>query len=88
MTIADAPHDVDRTALTEDQRTLPAEEGAANVSEIAALLREHCYNGPITLAPNANCFTGMKNDDILKQCRTVLDELSMVAKAVAAGSDK
>ncbi len=75
VTVADAPNDVDRTALTEGHRTMPTEDGAARVDDIVSLLKENNYKGPITLAPNANCFTGMKNDAILKQCGSVLEEL-------------
>lgn len=75
VTIADAPNGVGRPELTEEQRTMPAEDGAASVQEIVALLKENNYKGPISLAPNANCFTGMKNDAILKQCGAVLEEL-------------
>ncbi|HRX81576.1 MAG TPA: TIM barrel protein, partial [Pirellulaceae bacterium] len=92
VTIADAPNGVDRAALTEEQRTLPIEEGAAKVDEIATLLKDQGYKGPITLAPHAECFNGMKNDDILKQCKVVLDELVTVPegdkKLVAAGAGK
>ena len=91
VTVADAPSDVDRAALTEAQRTLPAEDGAANVQEIVNFLNEDDYEGPITLAPNADCFTGMKNDDILKQCKTVLEELTTASEGdknlVSAGAE-
>ena len=79
VTIADAPSGVDRAALTEEQRTMPQEDGAASVPEIVALLKDKGYKGPISLAPNADCFNGMKNDEILKQCGAVLDELCKVA---------
>ncbi|MEX0819064.1 MAG: TIM barrel protein [Pirellulaceae bacterium] len=91
VTIADAPSDVDRSALTEEQRVLPAEDGAANVPEIVKLLKEQSYQGPITLAPNADCFTGMKNDDILKQCRSVFNDLCAAEgdkSLVPAAADK
>ena len=81
VTIADAPNGIDRSALTEAQRTMPTEDGAASVQDIVALLDEKNYNGPITLAPNADCFTGMKNDAILKQCKAVLDELTAASDA-------
>lgn len=76
VTIADAPNDVERSALTEVQRTLPGEDGAAHVEEIVTLLKDQDYKGPITLAPNAECFNGLKNDDILKQCKAALESLT------------
>ncbi|MCA9120271.1 MAG: sugar phosphate isomerase/epimerase [Planctomycetaceae bacterium] len=92
VTIADAPQGVDRKTLNEEQRMLPAEDGAANIEPVVALLKEHGYNGPITLSPNATCFNGMKNDDILKQCKAVLDGLLTTVEAgkklVTAGADK
>ncbi|MDA1049505.1 MAG: sugar phosphate isomerase/epimerase [Planctomycetota bacterium] len=92
VTIADAPHDVDRSSLTEEQRTMPAEDGAASVQDIVNLLQQQGYKGPLTLAPHADCFTGMKNDDILKQCRSALDELCTATEGdknlVSAGTGK
>ena len=79
VTVADAPNGIDRSALTEERRTMPTEDGAANVHNIVSLLKENNYKGPISLAPNANCFTGMKNDAILKQCGSVLEELCSAA---------
>jgi sugar phosphate isomerase/epimerase len=76
VTVADAPNGIDRLALTEEQRTMPIEGGAAHVQDIIALLKENNYDGPISLAPNADCFTGMKNDAILKQCKVVLEALT------------
>lgn len=80
VTIADAPAGVERSTLTEEQRTLPAEDGVASVQEIVALLQDKGYKGPISLAPNADCFTGMKNDKILKQCGSVLNDLLNAAE--------
>ena len=104
VTIADAPSDVDRSSLTEDQRIMPVnagesantdgpvKAGAASVQGIMTLLNEEGYNGPVTLAPNAACFTGMKNDDILKQCQTTLEELYKATEGdknlVAAGAEE
>jgi sugar phosphate isomerase/epimerase len=85
VTIADAPNGIDRSSLTEQQRTMPTEDGAARVQEIVRLLKEKDYKGPVTLAPHADCFTGMKNDDILKQCKVVLEELCNTPEAVSAG---
>ena len=92
VTIADAPSAVERSALVEDQRVMPTEDGAASVQEIVTLLKDAGYPGPITLAPNVDCFTGMKNDEILKQCSTVLDGLCKAAEddknLVPAGAEK
>ncbi|MBC8352961.1 MAG: TIM barrel protein [Planctomycetes bacterium] len=91
VTVADAPSGVERVDLSEDQRIMPAEDGAANVHEIVTLLKDGGYKGPITLSPNADCFTGMKNDDILKQCKAVLEELTTAAEGdknlAAAGAE-
>jgi sugar phosphate isomerase/epimerase len=92
VTVADAPDGTDRSSLTEEQRTMPTEDGAASVQDIVTLLKEQSYKGPITLAPNAACFTGMKNDEILKQCSASLDELCKAAEGdkslVSAGAEK
>jgi sugar phosphate isomerase/epimerase len=92
ITIADAPADVDRASLTEEQRTLPAVDGATNLAEIVKLLTYEDYRGPITLAPNPECFTGMKNDNILKQCSSALDDIGKTVEPeetlVAAGSEE
>jgi hypothetical protein len=63
---------------------MPTEDGLAKVHDIAALLREQAYKGPITLAPHPACFTGMKNEEILKQCSAALDAL---LKAPEAGKN-
>ncbi len=85
--IADAPSDVERTELTEEQRVLPLPDGAASVHEIANLLKDEGYEGPISLAPNADCFTGMKNDPILKQCKEALENLGNPPEPVAVGAE-
>lgn len=79
VTIADAPSGIDRAALTEEHRVMPTEDGAASVHDIVSLLQDKGYKGPISLAPNADCFTGMKNDEILKRCGAVLDGLCKAA---------
>lgn len=86
--IADAPADVDRAELTEEQRMLPLDDGAASVHEIANWLEDSGYVGPIALAPNANCFTGMKNDPILKQCGEALKNLGKTPEPVATAAEE
>jgi len=81
VTIADAPANADRSSLTEDQRLLPSEEGAARVSETLGLLNRSAYRGPITLAPHPECFTGMQRDAIVRQCSQVLDGLMKATEA-------
>jgi len=79
VTLADAPNDTDRQSLTEEQRLLPADDGAAKVTETVALLKEHGYKGPLTLAPHPDCFTGLSRDEVLKTCATALSDVLQAA---------
>lgn len=82
VTVADAPADAEPASLSEEQRLLPIENGPAKIAQIVAALKESDYDGPITLAPHPECFTGMKRDAVLKKCSQVLDEVSRAADEV------
>lgn len=78
--IADAPADADRESLSEEQRQLPSEEGAASIDEIARALKEGGYKGPVTVAANRSCFEGLKSEAIARKCDEVLTAIWKVAE--------
>lgn len=78
--IADAPGDADREALSEEQRLLSCEEGVAGIDEIARVLKEGEYKGPVTVAAHRSCFDGLKGDAIARKCNEVLTAFWKVAE--------
>lgn len=80
VSIADAPGDVDVSAITEDQRQLPSEDGAVNNEELLRVLGENGFDGPMTLLAAADCFKGLTREAIVQKCGNILDELAKVAQ--------
>ena len=78
--VADAPADADRESLSEEQRQLPNEEGAANIDDIARVLKEGGYKGPVTVAAHRSCFEGMNGEAIARKCNEVLTAIWKVAE--------
>ena len=70
--VADAPTDAELDSLSEEQRLLPAEDGAVNIAQIAVMLKEGGYKGPVTVAAHPNCFEGSNREAIAKQANEVL----------------
>ena len=75
VSVADAPADVDSSAITEEQRWLPSEDGLVDNSGLLAALAELEFNGPLTLLTMAECFKGLTREAIVQKCGNVLDEL-------------
>lgn len=69
--IADAPADAERESLSEEQRLLPAEDDVTKINEIAVLLKEGGYKGPVTVAAHPSCFEGA-NEAIAQKANEVL----------------
>lgn len=70
--IADAPADAERESLSEEQRLLPCEDGVVNIAEIAVMLKEGGYKGPVTVAAHASCYEGLNREAIAQKTNEVL----------------
>jgi sugar phosphate isomerase/epimerase len=94
--LADVSPEADASTITDEQRIMPRSDGGVNNVEMLTRLHEDSYDGPVTLAPHAKCFTGMTRDNIVQQCSNTFDELwravgiNRVAKpaSVTAEEDK
>lgn len=86
FSIADAtPETTSLDELTDEQRVMPYDEGIVEIVPMLEVLRDANFAGPVTLEPHPNCFTGMKRDAIIKECRSVYDRLWAAAGLSKSG---
>jgi len=91
--LADASPEADAATISDEQRLLPAAEGAVNNLATLGLLNECGYEGPVTLAPHPKCFSGMTRDNIVQRCSSAFDEIwrsagiGRVVKPAGAAAD-
>jgi hypothetical protein len=73
--IADAPADVPRAQLKEDQRLLPRSGGAIDLVGLVSLLNTIKYVGPITPVLHFGQFHGRRRDQAIRQIAQAMDEV-------------
>ena len=85
FSIADAMPGTTLDGLSEEQRVMPCEEGIVDVVPMLEVLRDAEFGGPVILAPHPNCFTDMKRDAIVEDCRSTFNKLWAAAGLTKSG---
>jgi sugar phosphate isomerase/epimerase len=81
--LADAPADVPRTEVTEQQRLLPG-GGQIDFSAVMVALAELGYDGPVSVTADRSAFESTRRERIVKQAG---EALNRVWKAAGLTSD-
>ncbi len=79
--LADAPEDVDMSALSATQRLVPGQGGLVDNEAMVKVLVEGGYSGPLTVFPHPSCFVGMTRDAIVQQATEALEEIYQQVEA-------
>jgi sugar phosphate isomerase/epimerase len=83
--LADAPDEGAASELSQVSRLLPGETGAIDSTAALVALAEMGYDGPVTPAPHATRFQGMRRDAIVKLAGEKLDQAWKAAGLSPAG---
>jgi sugar phosphate isomerase/epimerase len=73
--IADAPADVPRDQLKEEQRLLPGAGGAIDLVGLVTVLTQMKYAGPITPVLHFGQFHGRRRDQAIRQIAQAMDDV-------------
>ncbi len=65
--VADVPEGFDQATISDDERLLPSADGNVDVSTVIQILNDIHYEGPVTPYPNADKFSGITRDSLVRQ---------------------
>jgi sugar phosphate isomerase/epimerase len=83
--IADAPAGLAPDAISEEQRTLPQENGAVPNVALLTALAEMGFKGPVSIDPHPSCLTGWNRETIVQKISTTLDDLFRATGVIKVG---